>query len=85
MENVSEIVLLKWKENSVWRYVMITKEKEYINRYDSGYEAMDRNDWREAYNCFNDCLEYLKYYQSWREKEIEKLEFLVKTCNEKFN
>lgn len=49
---------------------MITNEKEYIQRYDAGQSAVDRNQWRLAYDCFNDCLQYLKYYEPWRDADV---------------
>lgn len=64
---------------------MITNEKEYIQRYDAGQTAVDRGQWRLAYDCFNDCLEYLKYYEPWRESEISKLKRIVNNCNENFD
>lgn len=64
---------------------MIASEKEYIQRYDSGQSAVDRGQWRLAYDCFNDCLEYLKYYEPWRESEISLLKKLVSDCNKNFD
>lgn len=64
---------------------MIKNEKEYIQRYDSGQTAVDRGQWRLAYDCFNDCLEYLKYYEPWRESEISLLNKLVRDCNKNFD
>lgn len=63
---------------------MISNGKEYQNRYDAGQTAVNNNDWRIAYDCFMDCLEYLKYYESWKEDEIKKLERLVSNCNKMF-
>lgn len=61
---------------------MISSGKEYDNRFMAGQEAVNRGNWRLAYDCFMDCWEYLKYYESWREEEIEYLEKLVKRCDE---
>ncbi len=63
---------------------MINNDKEYIQRYDAGQTAVDRGKWRLAYDCFFDCLEYLRYYEPWRESDINKLEKLVKDCNANF-
>jgi hypothetical protein len=63
---------------------MISDEKEYLNRYDAGQTAVNRGQWRLAYDCFNDCLEYLKYYEPWRETDIDLLKKLVSDCNAMF-
>lgn len=63
---------------------MIVTGKEYDNRYTAGQQAVDRGDWRMAYDCFSDCLEYLKYYEPWRDDEIDELAKLVKHCNAMF-
>lgn len=63
---------------------MISSEKELMNRENAGYQAMENSDWRLAYDCFNDCLEYLKYYEAWREDDIAKFQKLVTHCREMF-
>ncbi len=63
---------------------MIVTGKDFDNRYAAGQEAVNRGEWRLAYDCFNDCLQYLKYYESWREDEISQLEKLVDQCNAMF-
>lgn len=63
---------------------MVSNEKELSNRETAGYEAMDRGNWRLAYDCFRDCYEYLKYYESWREDDIEKFKNLYEKCNSMF-
>ena len=63
---------------------MINNRKEYLNRYDAGQFAVDRNDWRLAYDCFMDCQQYLKYYEPWNEIEIKKMEVLISNCNKMF-
>lgn len=63
---------------------MITDEKQLLNRETAGYEAMENGDWRMAFDCFNDCLQYLKYYESWREDDIKKFQKLVDDCNAMF-
>ncbi len=59
----------------------IFNEKEYTQRYTAGQVAVDNGNWRLAFDCFNDCLEYLKWYESYRTVEIANLERLVNNCN----
>lgn len=59
---------------------MIRNAKDYMNRYDAGQRAVDRADWPMARECFKDCLEYLKYYEPWRDDDIEDLERLIENC-----
>lgn len=63
---------------------MITDSWEYTNRYDAGQVAVNNGNWRLAFDCFNDCLEYLKRKEPWRENEISNLEKLVENCNAMF-
>lgn len=64
---------------------MISDGRELDNRSVAGQQAVDRGNWRLAYDCFMDCLEYLKYYEAWREDDIKKYEKLVKRCDEMIN
>lgn len=57
---------------------------EYVNIYDGGQEAVDRGDYRSAYDHFMACLEYKKRYEPWNESEISMLERLVSNCNAHF-
>lgn len=59
----------------------IFSEKEYIQRYDAGQKAVDDGNWRLAFDCFNDCLQYLKWNEPNRISEIANLERLVDNCN----
>ena len=59
--------------------------REYNNVYDGGQQAVDRGDYRSAYDHFMACLKYKKRYESWNETEISHLEYLVKQCNAMFN
>jgi hypothetical protein len=59
---------------------LISNGKEFDNRFLAGQQAVDRGNWRLAYDCFMDCLEYLRYYEAWREAEIKYLEKLIKNC-----
>jgi hypothetical protein len=63
---------------------MIITGKQYDNRYTSGQEAVNRGEWRVAYDCFMDCLEYLKYNEPWRDSEMSELERLTQYCNSMF-
>lgn len=63
---------------------MISNGKQYDNRYMAGHQAVERGDWRMAYDCFRDCSEYLKYYEPWREDEIAKLGVLIEQCRAMF-
>lgn len=58
--------------------------KEYIQRYDAGQEAVNNGNWRLAYDCFNDCLQYLKRNEPYRTEDIIHLEKLVDDCNSMF-
>lgn len=58
--------------------------KEYIQRYDAGQEAVNNGNWRLAFDCFNDCLHYLKREEPYRTDEIYDLERLVDNCNSMF-
>lgn len=62
----------------------IFSDKEYMNRYDAGQEAVDRGHWRLAYDCFMDCKAYLEREQPWNTDEIEMLERLIERCNSMF-
>lgn len=62
----------------------IFNEKEYIQRYDAGQKAVDNGNWRLVYDCFNDCLQYLKWYKPHCKTDIAKLERLVDNCNHMF-
>jgi len=59
---------------------MIKDEKQLLNRETAGHEAVEHGNWRLAYDCFRDCLEYLEYYESWREDDIKKFQKLVDNC-----
>ena len=61
---------------------MISDGIELDNRSTAGQEAVDRGNWRLAYDCFRDCWEYLKYYEPWREDDIAYYEKLVERCKE---
>lgn len=63
---------------------MINNQKEYIDRYDAGQEAVNRGSFRLAYDCFMDCIGYLKRYEPWREDEIEHLQKLADDCKKMF-
>ncbi len=63
---------------------MIANETQLLNRETAGHQAITNGDWRMAYDCFRDCLEYLKYYEEWREDDIEKFQGLVNRCREMF-
>lgn len=58
--------------------------KEYMQRYDAGKQAVDNGNWRLAFDCFNDCLQYLKRNEPWRTSDISELERLVDNCNRMF-
>lgn len=62
----------------------IFNKNEYYQRYDAGQNAVDNCNWRLAFDCFNDCLQYLKWYESDQIGEIEALERLVDNCNAMF-
>ncbi len=62
----------------------IFSEYEYLNRYTAGQTAVDRGEWRIAFDCFNDCKAYLERYRSWDTEEIRKLEKLSQWCNSMF-
>ncbi|MBE6799561.1 MAG: hypothetical protein E7525_07335 [Ruminococcaceae bacterium] len=62
----------------------IFSEYEYLNRYTAGQTAVDRGEWRIAFDCFNDCKAYLERYRSWDTEEIRKLEKLSEWCNSMF-
>ena len=71
----------KMKEDE---FMAIFSGKEYIQRYDAGQKAVENGNWRLAFACFNDCLQYLKYYEPYRVSDIEELERLVDNCNRMF-
>lgn len=63
----------------------IYKADEYDNIYTGGQTAVNKGDYRAAYDHFMACLEYKKQYESWNETEINYLEYLVKQCKAMFN
>lgn len=62
----------------------IFNDTQYTNRYDAGQQAVNRGDWRMAFDCFKDCKEYLEYDEPWREEEIEHLGYLIRQCQKMF-
>lgn len=56
----------------------VYEAKDYINVFDAGQSAVDRGDYRHAYDCFMACLEYKNRYEPYDERTIENLEKLVK-------
>lgn len=71
----------KYREGNI---MAIFSEREYIQRYDAGQKAVDNGNWRLAFDCFNDCLQYLKWNAPYRTSEIASLERLVDNCNHMF-
>lgn len=65
-------------------FITIYTAREYDNCYTSGQEAIDRGDYRCAYDHFMACLEYKKQYEYWDEDGIRHLERLVKQTNDAF-
>ena len=59
--------------------------KEYINIYTGGQTAVDRGDYRSAYDHFMACLEYKQRYEPWNEKEISDLQYKVAQCEAAFD
>lgn len=62
----------------------IFNDWEYSNRLTAGQTAVDRGEWRIAFDCFKDCKAYLIREQPWNDKEINRLEYLIKLCNDMF-
>ena len=62
----------------------IFNDWELNNREAAGYAAIDRDDWRLAYDCFMDCLRYIMRERSWDEEAIARYEALVERCEEHF-
>ncbi len=62
----------------------IFNEWQYINRYDAGQEAVNRGDWRTAYDCFMDCKGYIEHDRAWDDDEISKLDKLIELCHAHF-
>jgi hypothetical protein len=54
--------------------------KEYVNIFDGGQSAIDRGDYRCAYDHFMACLAYKKKYEPWNDSEISMLERLISNC-----
>ncbi len=62
----------------------IFNEKEFMNRYDQGQLAVNKGNWRIAYDCFMDCKGYLERYRPWDDDEISRMDRLAKMCNRNF-
>lgn len=63
----------------------IFNDWEYTNRYDAGQQAVNRGDWRLAFDCFKDCKAYLEDTQPWNEDQIEHLEKLINRVHSMIN
>lgn len=62
----------------------IFSEWEYNNRFTAGQTAIDRGEWRTAFDCFKDCKGYIERYRSWDTDELRSLDRLIETCNKMF-
>ncbi len=62
----------------------IFNDWELNNREAAGYAAVDRGDWRLAYDCFMDCLRYIMRERAWDEEAIARYEALTERCKEHF-
>lgn len=54
--------------------------KEYDNRYTAGQEAVNRGNWRLAYDCFKDCKGYIERTRPCDKDEIRHLDYLINEC-----
>lgn len=64
--------------------VAVFSDRELSNRETAGFEAMESGNWRLAYDCFNDCAEYIIRTRPWDNDSITRYENLAETCRKHF-
>ena len=61
---------------------MLLNEEEYKKNYDIGKSAMIYGEWKLAYRCFKDCLEYSRSVSAIDDDEIVQIRKYLSHCSE---